>query len=668
MADHPELFGEIDAAQSRVIHTSTDARGGASVVVQQFHGPARVHGGSVRFHVTPDGALDAIDNRLMPDLRELPREPKITAEEAIKTAQQEVQSSADPLRPPELLVHRLRGRTYLVWEMRIRGYGKRRAGAVGRTWVVRVDAMENKVIETYDDTRTAGPAIGTGHGYYSGPGSLNTWNAGTVFQLRDVTRSGAGGAEIRTNKGDAALSADPNNKWDDLGVTPRSRNQGAEVDCHRYVGAALDYFAALGRNSFDGAGAPVDIVVHAADPDTGDDGWGGARWNPDDEQIEVGDGDGGLWDYCCAADWLSHELTHGFIQKTCDLDYNDEAGALNEAICDVFAAFITKSWFRFSQTWKPNGTHGPAKPYRNLADPHNGGHWDKTKPRACVGAGCLPSHYSERYDGLIDNGGVHINSAMVGHVFYLLTKGGTHTTTKLAVRGVGQAKAEQILFACMSDYLIGKQTASFVDLRGAALDACLDRFPGDADLVIQTKNAFNAVGIGPWLVIRHKLMASAPAGAQGPAGTSPDIINRKQQANNPSTEFGNSADGKLCQTIATGQDNFIYVRVANRGSVPGDATVTVYLASKDDIEKPNAWTLIGTRPELGIAPGEMRIAGPLVLPTARIPPAGSYALIAVAAGTLDPAPDLTSFTTPTAIKRALKDAGNVAVRRLKVAT
>lgn len=668
VASHPELFGEIDVEQSRVIHTSTDAGGGASVVVQQFHGPARVHGGSARFHVTRDGALDAIDNRLMPDLHQLPREPRVTTEEAIKTAQQAVRSTAEPLRPPELLVHRLRGRAYLVWEIRIRGRSKARAAVIAPTWVVRVDAIENKVIQSYDDTQTAEPSVGAGHGYYSGTGALNTWNAGAVFQLRDTTRTGAGGAEIHTKKSATALSDDADNNWNDLGTSPRSRNQGAEVDCHRYVGAVLDYFAALGRNSFDGAGAPVEIVVHAADPESGEQDWGGARWNPDDQRIEVGDGDGGIWDYCCAADWLGHELTHGYIQKTCGLDYNDEPGALNEAICDTFAAFITKSWLRFSQTWKPNSRRGRAKAYRNLADPHNGGRWDKTKPRACVEAGCLPSHYAERYDGLIDNGGVHINSAMIGHAFHLLTQGGTHKTSKLAVRGVGQAKAERVLFLCMSDYLIGKQTASFTDFRAAVLDACHGGFPGDADLTIQAKNAFNAVGVGPFLVIRHKLGTAAPAGAQGAPGTSPDVINRRQQVNDPKAALGNAASGKLCQDILAGQDNFLYVRVANRGSEPGNANVTIYLAARDDVGKPSAWIVIGTQAALGIAPGSMRVVGPIVLPAANILSPGAYALIAMAAGALDPAPDFSSLSASTAITRALSDAGNVGVRRLNVAT
>ena len=43
-----------------------------------------------------------------------------------------------------------------------------------------------------------------------------------------------------------------------------------------------------------------------------------------------------------------------------------------------------------------------------------------------------------------DNGGVHTNSAIANHAFYLAIEGGTNSTSGLGVAGVGAANREQI--------------------------------------------------------------------------------------------------------------------------------------------------------------------------------------------------------------------------------
>ena len=48
-----------------------------------------------------------------------------------------------------------------------------------------------------------------------------------------------------------------------------------------------------------------------------------------------------------------------------------------------------------------------------------------------------PDHYSQRFLGPDDNGGVHINSGIPNHAFYLAIEGGTNRTSGLSVQGVG---------------------------------------------------------------------------------------------------------------------------------------------------------------------------------------------------------------------------------------
>jgi hypothetical protein len=61
-----------------------------------------------------------------------------------------------------------------------------------------------------------------------------------------------------------------------------------------------------------------------------------------------------------------------------------------------------------------------------------------------------PSHWDERYTGTGDNGGVHINSGIVNHWYYLLVNGGQNANGTYAsgtnVQGISLANAEEIAF------------------------------------------------------------------------------------------------------------------------------------------------------------------------------------------------------------------------------
>ena len=55
-----------------------------------------------------------------------------------------------------------------------------------------------------------------------------------------------------------------------------------------------------------------------------------------------------------------------------------------------------------------------------------------------------PDHYSIRFTGPEDNGGVHINSTIPSHAFYLAIEGGRNRVSGSTVQGVGAANREQI--------------------------------------------------------------------------------------------------------------------------------------------------------------------------------------------------------------------------------
>ncbi len=392
---HVDLFGEVAKGRVKVIEETPDPQGGMSLTLQQYHGPYRVYGGSVRFHINKKGILDNISNRLYPDLADVPRKPRVTEDRAVKAAQKRTKCRIAPERKPELLVYRHGGKARLAWEIRL---NDTRPGARGvpALWIAYVDAVTNKVLLYYDNVQTAGPVAGSGTGYYSGGGTVNAWFNDTTYQLRDTTRTAMGGPEIVTNDEDGASpSEDTDNNWNDLSTSPRHLNQGAEVDAHRYAGNVADYFRTVhGRNSFNGTGGNFITLSHLG-TNYSNGYWDGAKVNLGDGTGLAATGD----DYECSDDWLAHEFTHGYTQFTCALQYLNESGALNEAFSDVFAAFITGDWLVFEDTW----LKASAPAWRNMIDPTNGGNWNPADPITSVLAGHQPSHYSVRYTGASDN-------------------------------------------------------------------------------------------------------------------------------------------------------------------------------------------------------------------------------------------------------------------------
>ncbi|MCC6407367.1 MAG: M4 family metallopeptidase [Planctomycetes bacterium] len=655
---HAELFGPVAKGKFTVLAHASDAHGGASVTLQQHHGPYRVQGGSLRVHATKGGRLDALRSGLFPDLARVPKKPKLTAAKAIAAAAKATRAKGEATREPELLVVRYDGKPYLAWEVRIDDTRNGERGVPAK-WVVHVDSATGKVLNAYDDVQTAGPVVGSGTGYYSGAGSVNAWFNDATYQLRDTTRTAAGGPEIVVDDEDgAAPSEDADNDWNVTTTVPRHSHQGPEVDALRYAGSVIDYFQTVhGRNSVDGAGGDVKVIAHLGT------NYNNGYW--DGSKVNLGDGSGAApgFDYATSDDWLAHEFTHGYTQFTCGLVYQNESGALNEAFSDVFAAFITGDWLVFEDTW----LSATAPAARNMIDPTNGEQWDPTDGITSVLAGHQPSHYSVRYTGFSDNGGVHINSGIINHLFYLLTVGGTHAKSAITVNGIGQSAAETLLWRCMTDQLVGQPNATFLDFRVAMLDAAQDLFPGDLALQRDVARAFDAVGIGSDLYVRDNL---ADNGVEPYTGTylwaSPDIINRTSPSANPTVQFANLASDSLWENVEFGQDNYVYVRVQNRGLLAGDATIQVYLSSASTFSNPSAWTHVGTLTETNITPGSLRTAGPLTFQKALIPAPGHYCMIAVIQDALDPVPMLSSITTVTEYLDFVRKRNNVAYRNMDV--
>lgn len=157
----------------------------------------------------------------------------------------------------------------------------------------------------------------------------------------------------------------------------------------------------------------------------------------------------------------------------------------------------------------------------------------------------------------------------------------------------------------------------------------------------------NSLGLVTDVYLRDSLGDSGAVPGTGLVSVSPDVIVRTAQVTDPDASFGEGSgtenDDTLGQIIQHGQDNFIYVRMRNRGMASATATTaTVYWSEVATLITPDKWVKIGTTGPIAVPVGNtLAVAGPLAWPKADLPPAGDHAcFIAVLDDPQDPAPPL----------------------------
>jgi Zn-dependent metalloprotease len=192
------------------------------------------------------------------------------------------------------------------------------------------------------------------------------------------------------------------------------------------LGATFDfYWEIFERNSIDDEGLPLNATVHF-----GQD-YDNAFF--DGQRMVFGDGDGDIFNrFTISLDVIGHELTHGVTEDEAGLVYFFQAGALNESISDVFGSLVKQ--FVLKQTadqadWLIGAGLFTAQvkgvALRSMKAP--GTAYDDP----VLGKDPQPAHMKDFVNTRQDNGGVHINSGIPNHAFYLVaTQLGGHAWEK----------------------------------------------------------------------------------------------------------------------------------------------------------------------------------------------------------------------------------------------
>ncbi len=107
-----------------------------------------------------------------------------------------------------------------------------------------------------------------------------------------------------------------------------------------------------------------------------------------------------------------------------------------------------------------------------------------------------PDHYSNRFTGPEDNGGVHTNALIATHAFYLAIEGGTNGTSGLGVAGVGAANRDQIEDIFYRAFVtLLPSNATFSIARAATIQAAQDLNGAGSAAEQAVIEAWTAVGV-----------------------------------------------------------------------------------------------------------------------------------------------------------------------------
>lgn len=246
------------------------------------------------------------------------------------------------------------------------------------------------------------------------------------------------------------------------------------------LGATYDFFwDVYDRNSIDDEGMPMNATVHFGQE------YNNAFWNG--ERMVFGDGDEELFNrFTISLDVIGHELTHGVTEDEAQLLYFFQAGALNESMSDVFGSLVKQHLLKQTAnqadwligaglfTARVNGMA-----LRSMKAP--GTAYDDP----VLGKDPQPAHMNDFVRTFEDNGGVHINSGIPNHAFYLVA-------TQLG--GYAWEKAGRIWYETLRDPQL-RPNAGFKRFARLTLTHAEQLFGNGSPEHLAVLNAWNEVGV-----------------------------------------------------------------------------------------------------------------------------------------------------------------------------
>lgn len=324
-----------------------------------------------------------------------------------------------------------------------------------------IDAISGEIGRIQTNRRNCAIGAAEGATLYNGWQNFKTrWRGGyrRFYQLEDECRV------IHTgdyNGGDGLLEyKDSGDHWahpDDI--------KGVSV--HWALQRTFDFYEyAYNLTGVDGFYKPI---LALANYKAGETSWG-------NDEIHISSGHETL-------DIVGHEWTHGVDDYSANLKYQNESGALDESFADIMGTMV-----EYYVEGKHAGTYlmgDDAGAIRSLQNPAAFG-----DPSIYEG----PNWHNYNIDPN-DFGGVHTNSSVQNHWFYLLAEGGSQIVNGITytVDPIGIENAAYVAYRNRRDWLT--PNSQYADAKNGSIYTAMDIW-GICDWKVeQVINAWNAVGV-----------------------------------------------------------------------------------------------------------------------------------------------------------------------------
>ena len=419
-------------------------------------------------HLDGSGHVDLMNGSYIPTPYEVDTHPTVAVDQALTKARAQV-PDGDTMRvglQESIIYAPVQGVPRLAWKFRLDKDWDAR-------WIVVIDAHDNSVLSSYNEVENVAAASGSGIDLLGQRRPLNVLQGNDGrFYLIDTSKPMFkpaildgyigiyDGAHQTSGTFPAVSSAQRDSGWLPDGVSA-AFNLSKTYDYYRLR---------LGRNSIDGRGGKIlAFVRYGVKLDN-------AAWISSEKILVFGD----ARPFAGALDIVAHEATHGVSAQTAGFIYQDQSGALSEGFSDIFGENV-EAYVNGAADWQNGEALG--KPERSLKNPSSlvflRGHPYPSKMSQYV-AGAILDNFLNR-----DNGGVHINSTIFSHAYYLLAVG---------LKGaIGVPPAEKIFYRALTVHL--SPSSQFVDARLACIQAAEELFGAKSAQAKRVAAAFDTVEI-----------------------------------------------------------------------------------------------------------------------------------------------------------------------------
>jgi Zn-dependent metalloprotease len=334
LIDQPEQEWEL-------LHSTEDSLGYTQVHFSQTYDGLEVWPASVTVQINPQGHAHVVTAAYAPTPANLETKPTMTASAALHVAVEHLQSEGLPfsdsahLENQQLLVYApLSSNPHLAYSVSLHE-------GSGVDWQVMVDAHSGEILTSINQVCTAA-AQGSGADVSGQTMPIELWFEDNQYSLLNTTKSmhdeqRSDPPGFQTTVGGILIydagNVSPQDNPDSFNpalvssVSPDSGFPADAVSASINLAKVYDYYEARHqRTSIDGQGGNIIGITNVP--------INNAYWQND--VITFGNQD--TWAH--ALDFAGHEMTHGVIEKTAGLIYENQPGALNEAIADIFGESV----------------------------------------------------------------------------------------------------------------------------------------------------------------------------------------------------------------------------------------------------------------------------------------------------------------------------------------